>query len=116
MRHRKTGKQLDRSSSVRAGLMRDLATSLLIFEHITTTQAKAKTLRPYAEKLITIAKRNDVQSRRALMQVLRHEKAINKALEVIGPRYRDRRGGYTRITTTAPRLGDGAQMAVIELV
>lgn len=96
--------------------MRDLATSLILYEKITTTEAKAKTLRPFVERLITTSKANTLQARRRLNAVLLHEKAVAKALEVVGPRYQSRAGGYTRIIHLKPRLGDGAKQAVIELV
>jgi large subunit ribosomal protein L17 len=116
MRHRKNIKQLDRKSSVRKALFADLATSLILYEKIKTTQAKAKAIRPVVEKLITTSKKNDLTARRALLQALRHKKAVSKALEVLGPRYKERPGGYTRITHLAPRQGDGAAMCQIEFV
>ena len=96
--------------------MRNLATSL--FEHgaITTTEAKARVLRPYAERLITKAKRGDLHNRRQVMTVIRDKTVVHMLFTEIGPRFADRPGGYTRITKLGPRKGDNAPMAVIELV
>ena len=116
MRHQKRGKILDRKKAPREAMMRNLATSLILYEKIKTTTAKAKALRPLAERLVTIAKKNDLTARRRLLAVLYHKKAVSKALEVIGPRYQDRHGGYTRITKIGKRQGDGAEVAQIEFV
>ena len=116
MRHRKAGRKLDRNSATRKGLLRDLATSLIIYEKIKTTEAKAKALRPVAERLVTVAKKNTITSRRRLLKTLRHKKAVDKALDVIGPRYATRAGGYLRITRIGNRLGDGAAVCQIEFV
>ena len=97
-------------------MMRNLATSLILYEKIKTTKAKAQALRPMVERLVTVAKKNDLTTRRRLLSVLYDKKAVSKALEVIGPRYRDRQGGYTRITKIGPRQGDGADVAQIEFV
>lgn len=96
--------------------MRNLATSLVLYEKIKTTQAKAKAVRPLVEHLVTIAKKNNLTSRRQLLAVLYHPKAVRKALEVLGPRYLDRKGGYTRIIKIGQRQGDGADVAQIEFV
>jgi len=116
MRHLKKGKTLDRDYAARKALLRNLATSLIIYEKVKTTLAKAKAVKPLVEKAITSAKKNDLATRRQLIKFLTHKKAVNKALEVLGPRYKDRHGGYTRIIKVGPRLGDGAKTAIIELV
>ena len=97
-------------------MLANLATSL--FEHgkITTTEAKARRVRPLAEKLITKAKKGDLHNRRQIMRVIRNKDVVHKLISEIGPFFVDRNGGYVRITKTLPRKGDNAQMAVIELV
>ncbi|MBB6451489.1 large subunit ribosomal protein L17 [Geomicrobium halophilum] len=117
-------RKLGRDSSARKALFRDLATDLLINEKIVTTEAKAKELRPLVEKTITLGKRGNLHSRRQAASFIRDEvaneeegqNAIQKLFDDIGPRYEDRQGGYTRIIKMEPRKGDGAPMAVIELV
>jgi len=116
MRHRKQGKTLGRKSAPRKALMRNLVTSLVIFEHVDTTIVKAKLLRSDAEKLITVGKENTLTSRRRLLEELYTKKAVDKVLEVLGPRYKDQKGGYTRITRLGQRKGDGAEMARIEFI
>lgn len=116
MRHRRTGKTLDRSSSARKALLRGLATSVVLYEHVNTTLAKAKAVRPLVERLITKGKKKTLVSRRQLMQVLLSESAVNKVLEELGPRYQERPGGYTRIVKLGTRKGDGAEVAQIQLV
>ncbi|MFA6215091.1 MAG: 50S ribosomal protein L17 [Patescibacteria group bacterium] len=116
MRHRKKGKILDRKKAPRTALLRGLATSIIIYEKIKTTKAKAKTVKPMVEKLITIAKVNNLTNRRKLTKVLYHKNAVKKALEVLGPRYQDRKGGYLRIINLGKRLGDGADIVQIEFV
>ncbi|MFA6410757.1 MAG: 50S ribosomal protein L17 [Candidatus Buchananbacteria bacterium] len=116
MRHRNKGKILDRKKAPRKALLRSLATSVIIYEKVKTTKAKAKTVKPIVEKLVTTAKKNDLTARRKLTEVLYHKKAVKKALEVLGPRYKDKKGGYTRIINLAPRKGDGAKMAQIEFI
>ncbi|MBN1779459.1 MAG: 50S ribosomal protein L17 [Candidatus Buchananbacteria bacterium] len=116
MRHRKKGKILDRKAAPRKALMRNLATSLVVYEKIKTTTAKAKALKPMVEKLITVSKVNNLTTKRKLTETLTHQKAVKKALEVLGPRYQDRKGGYLRITKIGPRPGDGADVSVIEFV
>jgi large subunit ribosomal protein L17 len=97
-------------------ILANLATSL--FEHgkVTTTEAKARRVRPLAEKLITKAKRGDLHNRRQIMRVIRDKDVVHKLIAEIGPHFEERSGGYTRITKTLPRKGDNAPMAVIELV
>ncbi|SDJ08315.1 50S ribosomal protein L17 [Natribacillus halophilus] len=115
-------KKLGRDSSARKALFRDLATDLLINERIVTTEAKAKALRPLVEKTITHGKKGTLHDRRQAATFIRNEAAdedqdaIQKLFADIGPRYEERQGGYTRIIKMEPRKGDGAPMAVIELV
>lgn len=116
MRHRKSTKILDRKTAPRKALIRSLAESLVIYEKIETTETKAKVLRPYVEKLITIGAKDDLTSRRKLLQKLLTKNAVNKVLEVLGPRYEKRPGGYTRIIKIGPRQGDGAKMVQISFV
>jgi len=118
MRHRKKGKTLGREKDPRRALMRSLATSLVLKEKIKTTEAKAKALRPVIEKHITAAKTSDLATRRRLLTFFYNEKAVKKLLEKIGPFYKERKGkgGYTRIIKAGARQGDGAKMAMIELV
>jgi len=96
--------------------MRNLVTSLFLYEKIITTAAKAKELRGVAEKMVTLAKREDLHARRQAAEVLMDDKALKKLFDTIGARYRDRNGGYTRITKLDYRMGDGAPLAAIELV
>jgi large subunit ribosomal protein L17 len=97
-------------------MLANLATSLFEHGRITTTEAKAKRLRPFAEKLVTFAKRGDLHARRQVMTVIRDKDVVHALFAEIGPRYENRPGGYTRITKVGPRKGDNAPMAVIELV
>jgi large subunit ribosomal protein L17 len=97
-------------------MMRNLVTSLVLYEKIITTAAKAKELRSLAEKMITLAKREDLQARRQAAEVLNDDKALKKLFDTMGARYRDRNGGYTRITKLDYRMGDGAPLAAIEFV
>ncbi len=116
MRHQSNKVTLDRKTAPRRALLANLVESLVLYEKITTTLAKAKALRPRVEKLITISKVNTLASRRQLMKVLYTKNAIKKLMEVLGPRYLERKGGYTRIIKLGVRKGDGAEKAVIELV
>jgi large subunit ribosomal protein L17 len=116
MRHRKKGKILDRKVGPRKALLRNLAVSLILYEKIQTTGAKAKTLRPIVEKLITKGKTNTLVARRNLLKYLYKESAVKKIIEDIGPRYKDRKGGYTRILKLGRRAGDAAEIVQIELV
>ena len=116
MRHLVKKATLDRKTAARRSLLANLAESLIIHEKIKTTKAKAKVLRSLIEKLITKAKTNDLATRRQLMRVLYTNNAIKKMLEVIGPRYATRPGGYTRITLLGVRKGDAGEEAMIELV
>lgn len=116
MRHRKKGKILDRKIGPRKALLRNLAVSLILYEKIKTTKAKAKTLRPIVERLITKGKTNTLSARRNLLKYLYKETAVKKILEDLGPRYKDRKGGYARILNLGRRQGDGAEIVQIELV
>ena len=116
MRHRNTTKILDRKKAPRKALIKTMAAQLVLHEKIKTTEAKAKVIRPYVERLVTTARKNDLAARRQLMRYVTVPNAIQKLLEVIGPRYVSRPGGYTRITKLGVRQGDGASMAQIELV
>ena len=116
MRHRKKGRNLSRSPSHRKAVLRNLATSLFQHERITTTTAKAKELRPYAERLITLARRGDLHARRLAGRRIGDRDVLGKLFDDIGPRYTERPGGYTRILKLGTRKGDAAEMALIELV
>src|SRR5215217_858228 len=114
MRHRNAGRKLGRSSSQRQALLRQLAISMILHERITTTEAKAKTVRPVVEKLITIAREDSQAHRRLIMSKIDHPLATAKLFEVIAPRFEGTPGGYTRISKLEPRRGDAAPMALIE--
>jgi large subunit ribosomal protein L17 len=116
MRHRLDGRHLGRDTAHRISLYRNLVTDLLRYERITTTEAKAKEIRPMAEKIITLARRGDLHARRQALRFVYDEKVVKKAFDEIGPRMKDRPGGYLRITGLESRKGDGARMAAIELV
>lgn len=116
MRHRKSGKKLGRKTGPRKALTGSLATSLVLYEKVLTTEAKAKAIRPVVEKMITRAKVKSVHNKQQLDKVLKDKKAVQKLLDVLGPKYKDRKGGYTRIIKMARRSGDGAAMAQIEFV
>lgn len=116
MRHRLSGRQLNRTSSHRQAMFRNMAISLVEHEIIKTTLAKAKELRMYAEPLITIAKEDSVANRRLAFDRTRSKTAVGKLFTNLGPRYANRAGGYTRIVKCGYRTGDKAPMAYIELV
>src|SRR5210317_2366178 len=116
MRHRKTGRKLGRNTSHRKAMMRNMVTSFFDCEKITTTDARAKELRKMAEKLITMARRGDLHSRRLVMQVISDKKVVAKLFDTIAPRYSERPGGYTRIIKLGHRSGDNASLSMIELV
>lgn len=116
MRHGCAGRQFGRDTSHRKALLRMLVTSLLRNEKIETTVAKAKEIRPLAEKMITLAKRGDLHARRQALSFINDEAVVSGLFAQIGPRFSARNGGYTRITPTRSRAGDAAPMAVIELV
>lgn len=115
MRHRKAGRKFGRNPAQRRALLRQLAISMILHERITTTEAKAKTIRPVVEKLITIAREDTPHHRRLVMSKIDHEPATAKLFDVIGPRY-GATGGYTRISKLGPRHGDAAPLALIELI
>ncbi len=116
MRHRKKGRQLSRTRSHRKATLRNLATSLFRHERIETTTAKAKELRPYAERLITLARRGDVHARRLAAMKIQDRDVLGKLFDEIAPRYMERPGGYTRVLKLGNRKGDAAEMSLIELV
>jgi large subunit ribosomal protein L17 len=116
MRHRNKGKILDRQKAPREMMLRNMASSLLIYEKIRTTEAKAKAVKPLVEKMITVSKKGDLEARRKLIEKLPQKMAIKKAMEVLGKRYADRDGGYTRIVKIGSRQGDGAKVVQLELV
>lgn len=117
MRHRVKGNQLSRTSSHRNAMIRNMAVSLIVHERIITTVPKAKNLRPFVEKLVTMAGESSVHRRRLAFARLRDRAAVAKLFDVLGPRFKERPGGYTRILKMAkPRLGDNGQRALIEFV
>jgi len=125
MRHRVAGRHLGRNTAHRVALCRNLMTELFRYERITTTHAKALAIRSQAEHLLTIAKngkvkreanQHDVHERRQVAAVLRDPAVVKKLFDEIAPRYAERLGGYTRVIKVGPRLGDGAEMVVLELV
>ena len=116
MRHRVGGRKLQRTSSHRAALFRNMAAALIKHEQITTTTAKAKELRPYVEKLVTLAKKGGLHARRQAISQIGDEEQVGKLFAVLADRYRARNGGYTRVLKAGFRHGDSAPMAVIEFV
>jgi large subunit ribosomal protein L17 len=118
MRHRVAHRKLGRTTSHRTALLRNLATALFERERITTTLMKAKELRPYAEKLITLAKRDDgrLHARRQVLEDIKDNEVVKKLFDTLGTRFATRPGGYTRILRLGPRKGDGAEMAIVELL
>ena len=116
MRHRVGGRKLQRTSAHRIALFRNMSAALIKHEQITTTLAKAKELRPYVEKLVTLAKKGGLSNRRLAHARLLDDAQLVKLFEVIGTRYADRNGGYTRIIKAGPRQSDAAEMAIIEFV
>ena len=116
MRHRKAGRKLNRTSAHRRALFANLANALIEHEQITTTDAKARELRRYAEKLITMGKKGSLAARRNAYAKLRDDSSIDRLFGALAERYKDRHGGYTRIYKLGPRKGDCAEMALIEFV
>jgi large subunit ribosomal protein L17 len=116
MRHGKTGKKLGRDSSHRRALYANLACSLIEHGRIRTTEAKAKAVKPYAEKLITLGRRGDLHARRQALSELRSQEIVHQLFSDVGPRMAERPGGYTRIVKLGTRLGDAAEMVYLELV
>ena len=116
MRHRAKGRQLSRTASHKKATMNNLATNLFKHGGIQTTEAKAKELRPFAERLITLARRGDLHARRLVERRLKDKDVTTKLFAEIGKRFATRNGGYTRILKTGHRKGDGAEMARIEII
>ncbi len=116
MKHHKAIRKLGRKSGEREALLRSLAVSLLDKGKIKTTEAKAKELRPFVEKLITKGKNDTLAARRTVLSTLGNPGTVKKVFDEIGPRYKERKGGYTRIIKTEMRANDASQTAVIELV
>lgn len=117
MRHRKSGRKLNRTSSHRMAMLRNMVTDFLDKERIVTTVPKAKELRSFAEKMITLGKRENLHARRKALSVIRRKTVVHKLFDDLGPRYADRPGGYTRIIRLGTvRKGDATEMAILELV
>ena len=116
MRHRKAGRQLRRTSEQRLALLRNLASSLIEHGAIETTEAKAKELQPFVEKLVTKAKQGTLHARRLAGRHVHKRATADKLFQEVGPKFAARPGGYTRILKTGARRGDGAEMARIEFV
>jgi len=116
VRHRNKGRQLSRTATHRKATLRNLATALFRHERIETTTAKAKELRPYAERLITLARRGDLHARRLAGRKIQDRQVLGKLFDDIAPRFQERPGGYTRILKVGNRKGDAAEMSLIELV
>jgi large subunit ribosomal protein L17 len=116
MKHRIVGRRLDRTTEHRTAMLKNMVTSLLRHERIVTTTPKAKELRRYADKVISLAKRGTPHARRLAHVQVRDVEVLNKLFDVIGPRFGSRPGGYTRLVRVGNRAGDNAEMAVIELV
>ena len=116
MRHQKSGRKLNRSASHRWALMRNLITSLLRDEKIKTTDPKAKELRRWADRVITLGKQGTLHARRQALSIVQDKAVVRKLFETLGPRFKERPGGYTRVLKAGFRYGDSAPMAVIEFV
>jgi large subunit ribosomal protein L17 len=116
MRHNVGYRKLGRTSAHRRALLRNLATDLFRHERLKTTLPKARELRPYAERLITLARRDDLHARRQVLRQISDKTVVKKLFDTLGPRFATRPGGYTRALKLGPRLGDGADMAIVELV
>ena len=116
MRHRKSGIKLNRTTSHRDAMFRNMVTSLFKYDRIKTTDAKAKELRRWADNLITLAKRGDLHARRQAMAIIREKNVVHKLFETAGERYGQRSGGYTRIIKLGKRPGDAADVSLIELI
>ena len=116
MRHHISGRKLSRPTAHRLLMLRSMTTDLIRHESIKTTDAKAKEVRRMTEKVITLGKKGNLHHRRQALAILTDETVVNKVFDELGSRYKDRQGGYTRITKLGPRKGDAAEMAVLELV
>jgi large subunit ribosomal protein L17 len=116
MRHKVAGRKLSRATDHRMALYRNLVTDLLRYEKVVTTEAKAKEARSLAEKVITLGKQKNLHARRQALSFVYDKGVVDKLFTELAPRYAERPGGYTRVVKLGPRLGDGAQMAQLELV
>jgi large subunit ribosomal protein L17 len=116
MRHRNAGYKLGRNTSHRRAVLRSLVTSIVLMDRIETTITKCKASQPLVEKMITLAKRGTVHARRQALAYMMTPESVDRLFNVVGPRYSDRNGGYTRITRSGARKGDAAEMAYIELL
>jgi large subunit ribosomal protein L17 len=116
LRHGRTGKKLGRDAAHRKALYANLACSLIEHGRIRTTEAKAKAVKPYAEKMITLGRRGDLHARRQVLSELRSQEVVHQLFSDVAPRMADRPGGYTRIVKIGPRFGDAAEMVYLELV
>jgi len=116
IRHNNAGRRLGRKTSHREAMFRNMVTSLLAHEKITTTDGKAKEIRTFTEKMITLGKRGDLHAMRQAASFIREKSVVTKLFSVIAPRYKERQGGYTRIIKLGMRQGDTAPVSVIELV
>ncbi len=115
MPHQISGRHLGRNSAQRKALFKSLVTQVLQYERIETTEAKAKAVRGDVDKIITLAKRGDVHSRRLVLKTVQDKKVVEKLFDKIGPRFKERNGGYTRIIKLGQRHGDAAEMVLLEL-
>lgn len=116
MRHRRGGFKLQRNTSHRTALLRNLVTSVIEHERVVTTVVKAKAARPLVEKMVTLAKQDTLHARRQAASFLRTPESVQKLFDKIGTRFSQRNGGYTRVLRIGPRKGDGAELAMLELV
>ncbi len=116
MRHRMSGRKLNRTSAHRKSMFANMTASLLLHEQIKTTKPKAKDLRTFVDKMITLGKRGDLHARRQAMSFLRDKEVVSKLFDSLADRYKDRQGGYSRVLAAGYRYGDSAPMAIIELV
>ena len=116
MRHGKSGRKLNRTASHRKAMFANMAAALIKHEQIVTTLPKAKEMRPIIDKLITLGKRGDLHARRQAIAQIRDKEQVKKLFDILGGRYKDRNGGYSRVMKAGFRFGDNAPMAVIELV
>ncbi|HVP04404.1 MAG TPA: 50S ribosomal protein L17 [Dehalococcoidia bacterium] len=116
MAHRVAGRKLGRATDHRLALFRNQVTDLLRNEKLITTEAKAREVRTFAEKMITLGKRGDLHARRQALRFVYDKDVVDKVFSSLAPRYRDRKGGYTRMIKLVPRMGDGSRMAQLQLV
>ncbi len=116
MRHRKTKATLDRNRAQRQRLLRNLVVALLERERVVTTRARARVMRSLAERVVTLGKTGTLAHRRQILRLIPNERMARKVIDQLGPRYRQRTGGYTRMTALSRRAGDGAEQVVVELL